>query len=68
MNKIEIKEVELLSNYEDVLTVKDVREILKIGRNYCYNLLQSGCIPSIRVGNSYRIPKVNIINYLNNLK
>ncbi|MFP3122609.1 helix-turn-helix domain-containing protein [Ectobacillus funiculus] len=39
-------------------------EILDIGRNKAYELLQSGQIKSFKVGKSYRIPKICIQNYV----
>lgn len=67
MKKIEIKETEILEKFDDVLTFKELKSILKKGRNKTYNLLQSGEIPSTRIGRDYRILKVNVINYLKNI-
>lgn len=67
MKKIENKEIEMLEKFDDVLTVQEIRQILKIGKNYCYNLLKSGSISSIRIGKSYRVPKINLINYLKDI-
>ena len=66
MEKLQIKEIEILKNFDDVLTFKEFRQVLKIGRNKDYELLQNNIVSSIRIGNSYRIPKVNIIKYLKN--
>ena len=66
MEKLQIKETEILKNFDDVLTFKEFRQVLKIGRNKAYELLQNNIISSIRIGNSYRIPKVNIIKYIQN--
>ena len=66
MEKLQIKEIEILKNFDDVLTFKEFRQVLKIGRNKAYELLQKNIVSSIRIGNSYRIPKVNIIKYLKN--
>ncbi len=63
-----MEHIQLLKDYDDILTVLDVRKILKIGRNKCYDLLQNGSIKSIKIGNSYRIPKTNLLNYLENLE
>ncbi len=60
------KEIELLADFDDVLTVAEMRQVLKIGRNKCYYLLSTGTIPSRKIGRDYRIPKINIINYLQN--
>ncbi len=39
------------------LTPKDLQRELLIGEKLCYRLLQSGSIPSVRVGGVYRIPR-----------
>ena len=54
----------MLEKYNDVLTVEEVCEILKIGKRLAYTLLQEGVIPSRRLGRIYRIPKIGVINYL----
>lgn len=55
-----------LEEYPDVLTPSDVIEILKIGRNKVYELLNSGTIRSIRIGRKHRSPKKILIEYLEN--
>lgn len=50
--------------YDDVVPIEDLMEILDIGRNKAYELLQSGQIKSFKVGKSYRIPKICIQNYV----
>ena len=61
---MEIQPVELLKDVDDVLTFKELKAVLKKGRNKTYALLQDGSIPSTRIGRDYRILKVNVINYL----
>ncbi len=68
MSKLEIKETEILKDFDDILTFKEFKQVLKLGRNKAYELLQNNIIPSIRIGKSYRIPKINVINYLQNQK
>ena len=54
----------MLENYKDVLSIKDLYEILPLGKNKVYNMVNDGTIPSIRVGGRIIIPKVNVINFL----
>lgn len=54
----------MFKNYDDILTVDDLKEILKIGRNTAYSLVNDGIIRSIRVGKAYRIPKQFLMDYL----
>lgn len=53
-----------LNDYGDILIPRDIQSILRIGRNSVYKLLDNGEIKSIRVGNSYRIPKQYLIDYI----
>ncbi|MED2844419.1 helix-turn-helix domain-containing protein [Bacillus toyonensis] len=50
--------------YDDVVPIEDRMEMLDIGRNKAYELLQSRQIKSFKVGKSYRIPKICIQNYV----
>ena len=54
----------MLNKYKDILTVKDLCEILGIGKNTAYRLLKNGEIKSIRIGNKYKIPKEYLLEYL----
>lgn len=40
-----------------VLDVADIADTLDIGRNKAYELISSGAIESIRIGQQYRIPR-----------
>ena len=55
----------MLEEYKDVLTVKDVYEILPIGKNSLYKLLNSDKIRHIKVGRKNLIPKRFLIEFLN---
>lgn len=54
----------MLDNYQDVLDIKDMCQILRIGRKTAYKLLQTGEIPYRKIGRNYKIRKEAIINYL----
>lgn len=41
---------------QEILTVEEMRQILKIGANAAYNLIHSGAFPVIKIGQTYRIP------------
>lgn len=56
----------MLEKYPDVLIPDDVIEILNIGRNKVYEMLNNGTIKSIRIGRKHRIPKKILIEYLEN--
>lgn len=49
-----------------VLEVSDIADTLGIGINKAYSLVNSGTIPSLKLGQKYRIPKEHFINFLKN--
>lgn len=55
----------MLENYPDVLTLRDVREILKVGQNVGLRLLSDGTIKSFKVANKYRVLKSDLIEFIN---
>ena len=55
---------EIFSDYPDVLTVEDLSRILGISTKTAYKLLKEQKIKSIAISRTYRIPKVNLLQYL----
>jgi len=54
----------MLSNYKDVLTVSELAQVLRIGKNAAYDLVNQRIIASIKIGRMHRIPKIFVIDYL----
>lgn len=54
----------MFDNYPDVVTVKEMQTMLRIGRSTAYKLIGDGVIPSVRIGSSYLITKKSIENFL----
>ena len=54
----------MLNKYPDVLNVKQLCEVLGIGKNTAYKLLKNREIKALRIGAVYKIPKREVINYL----
>jgi excisionase family DNA binding protein len=54
----------MFDNYPEILTVAQLCQMLQIGKNTAYKLLQSGVIKSIRIGAIYKIPKKVVIDYV----
>ncbi len=55
----------LFSEYPDVVTVKQMSTMLGgISMKTAYQLLESGAIRYLRIGKSFKIPKIFIIDYL----
>ena len=47
------------------LRVEELMPILGIGRNTAYELVRSGRLRNIRVGRQIRIPKAEVLRFLN---
>lgn len=56
---------EIFKDYPDVVSVEQLMDMLQIGQVLAYKLVKSGEIKSRKVGREYKIPKVNVIAYLN---
>ena len=60
-----MSKLSMFENYPDVVEVKDLREMLGgISKKLAYRLLANQEIRSVRVGRTYKIPKVCVIEYL----
>ena len=54
----------MLNKYPDVLNVKQLCEVLDIGKNTAYKLLKNGEIKSVKIGHVYKIPKKYVKEYI----
>jgi len=54
----------MLESWDDFLTVEELCEILKIGRNAAYTLLNSGELKALRNGRVWRVPKQAVVEYV----
>ena len=54
----------MLNNTKDILTLKELQELLHIGKNTALKLVQSGEIDSFRIGCQWRILKDSVIHYI----
>lgn len=58
----------MFREYPDVVDVDDLYKMLDgISRKLAYRLLADQKIRSVRIGRSYKIPKVHVIEYLTQL-
>lgn len=55
----------IFMEFPNIVTTAQLQKMLGVGRNTALKLLGSGEIRSIRIGNKYKIPKLNVIEYLN---
>lgn len=56
----------MFAEYPDIVTVAQLQEMLHISRQLAYALINSGQIPALKVGNSFRIPKIRVIEFVTN--
>lgn len=54
----------MFSDYNEILTVTEVMELLYIGKNTAYRLLNSGEIQGFRIGRTWKIPKDALTEYI----
>lgn len=54
----------MFEQYDDILTIDESCEALKIGKNALYKLLNEGKIKAFRNGKCWRIPKMSIVDYI----
>lgn len=58
----------MLNNTKDILTLKDLQELLHIGKNTALRLVQSGEIEAFRVGKQWRVSKENVAKYVRRME
>ena len=49
---------------QDVLTIHEMMDMLAIGKNTAYKLLQEGKVKSFRLGNSYKIFRKSVEDFI----
>ena len=54
----------MLENFEDVMTVDEVCEAIRIGKNNLYRLLENRQLRGYRNGRVWRIPKEAVIEFI----
>lgn len=54
----------MFKEYPDIVTVAQLQKMLHISRQLSYELINSGQIRAFKVGNSFRIPKINVIDFV----
>lgn len=50
----------MLDEYGAIMTIDEVCEILMIGRNAAYKLLNSGTLKAFRIGRVWKIPRESV--------
>lgn len=55
---------DIFVDYKDVVTIKDLQNMLGIGRNLAYKLINENKIKHLKINNRIFIPKQNVIKFL----
>ena len=55
---------QLFADYPDIVTVKQVRQMLGCSRAFVYDMIENGEVPALQIGAGYKIPKLSIVQYL----
>ncbi|MGN1097545.1 MAG: helix-turn-helix domain-containing protein [Clostridia bacterium] len=58
----------MFENDYDILTPDEVMELLGVGRNTMYTLLNSGAIKAFRVGRKWKIPRKSVDEYIDKMR
>jgi excisionase family DNA binding protein len=54
----------MFEQYNDLVTVEELCEMLSIGKNAAYKLLSSGQLKCFRYNRIWKIPKQGVIDYV----
>ena len=55
---------DLFNTYPDVVSIDEIQQMLRIGKNAVYELLKNQKLKSIKVGKKYIVPKKYVIEFL----
>ena len=54
----------MLEAYGEIITIDELCEILFIGKNSAYELLNSGKLSAFKIGRVWKIPKTSVAEFL----
>jgi excisionase family DNA binding protein len=54
----------MFRDYEDIVRIEELCQMLDIGKNKAYKLLNSGKIKAFKIGRIHKIPRESIIEYV----
>lgn len=54
----------MFEQYDDILTVSELAEALKVGSTQAYRLVRSQKIKAFKEGKDWKIPKAAVIQYI----
>ena len=54
----------MFETYDDILTVEEVADALKIGTSQVYKLLRTGQLKGYKEGKDWKTPRITLENYI----
>lgn len=54
----------MLNNTKDIITLKELQQLLHIGKNTALRLVQDGEIEAFKVGHQWRMTKENVKKFI----
>ena len=54
----------MLNNTKDIITLKELQQLLHIGKNTALRLVQDGEIEAFKVGHQWRMTKENVEKFI----
>jgi excisionase family DNA binding protein len=54
----------MFNDYGDIITIEEMCELLRIGKNTAYSLLTSGKVKAFREGRKWKIPRIALESYV----
>lgn len=54
----------MLEQYDDILTIPELSEALKIGSTQAYKIVRSGEIKAFKEGKDWKVPKISLESYI----
>ena len=55
---------QMFATYPDVVSVTQLAQMLHISERLAYRLIRENQIACLKIGRTYKIPKINVIKYL----
>lgn len=55
---------QMFATYPDVVSVTQLAQMLHISERLAYRLIRENQIACLKIGRTYKIPKINVIEYL----
>ena len=54
----------VLKDYPEIMSVEETSAALGVSTKTVYKMLKNGTIQNMKVGRSYRVPKVHLLSFL----